>query len=511
MELSEDQVREKFKAYREDFHSRTLLKNIIPTESKVLRKEISERKLPGQQENDDGFGGVDLKVPKAWELSALFLKNIPLGVSRKDIVEVCVLADLLPGFTHLVLSDPRSDKGYIRLGWVVFSPGTNLDAALQELNGKRVNDSFTFQAYRSRIIPVDFSTAERIAGDLERARKVARAIKALKSVQAHCEKLIQTFPAVPEPPTSMDVDPEIEENSAEKLDAARGVMDSVDGQDFNPLALPEKPTVAVESAYAVATKKILKLPDGPEDFQRRSWVMLRSTTGTPAPISTTTPSRNFSENVPYVKHTDFQRLSERLESRIHIRSLNLISPDDLSSTAEAWGGETLIKLGGKNPTAYVDDHINTFVQEVDEEKFRCAQCSKLFRGREFVVKHVKSKHGDLADAAALEIEFFNNYVKDPNRVHNQNVVGQGMVGVPMQQGGGGSYQGYGGGGGGGGGYGGDRGGYNDRRGGSVGGGQRRPPPLTRDGRPMPVDPRARKTYEDLDGAPVGDVNELNYD
>ncbi|KAJ3021919.1 UNVERIFIED_CONTAM: hypothetical protein HDU68_009404 [Siphonaria sp. JEL0065] len=591
LDLTEDQVRDKFRVYREEFQSRSLWKFFTerrrdewfiekyhPSDSKALRDQISNRKstesLPvwtrelqqgkfdsisfdaaaGQQGEDsnDGFGGVDLKVPKAWELNALFLKTVPMGVTRREIVEVCRAT---AGFKHLALSDPRSDKGFVRLGWIVFEEGTNLEAALQELNGKRINETFTLalapqvsQTYRSRIVPVDFNTLERIMSDLERVERVAKALdleaniapeQGLLAVQKHCDDVIQTFPSVPEPSAAMDTDPDIDGDSKEKEDAARGVMDTTDNASVvaNPLALPEKPTpptAPAESPYTIATKKILKLrlditieylrrvhyydfysgmeADGPEDFQRRSWVILRSTTGIPAPIvSPSRPSTSTTET-PYVKQTEFQRLAERLESRVHIRTLNLLSatPETSSVTvSESWGGDPLLKIGGKNPTEYVDTQIGTHVQEVDEEKFRCGQCSKLFRGKEFVAKHLKTKHPELVEAADLEVRFFNNYVKDPNRVHNQGQ-GQGMGGAPMQQGGsqhafgGGDRGGYGGG---------DRGGYNDKRGGGsgFGGGQRRPPPLSRDGRPMPVDPRARKTYEDLDGAPVGDVNELNYD
>ncbi|KAJ3029281.1 UNVERIFIED_CONTAM: hypothetical protein HDU68_012598 [Siphonaria sp. JEL0065] len=589
LDLTEDQVRDKFRVYREEFQSRSLWKFFTerrrdewfiekyhPTDSKPLRDQISNRKstesLPiwsrelqqgkfdgisfdaaaGQQGDDsnDGFGGVDLKVPKAWELNALFLKTVPMGVTRREIVEVC---QDTTGFKHLVLSDPRSDKGFVRLGWIVFEEGTNLEAALQTLNGKRVNETFALslapqvsQPYRSRVIPVDFNTLERITSDLERVERVAKALdleaniapeQGLLEVQKHCDEVIQTFPTVPEPTAAMDTDPEIDGDSKEKeLDAARGVMDTTDDASVavNPLALPEKPTpptAPAESPYTIATKKILKLrldvtieylrrvhyydfysgmeADGPEDFQRRSWVILRSTTGIPAPRTSPSRPSTSSTETPYVKQTEFQRLAERLESRVHIRALNILSATAETSSviaSESWGGDPLLKIGGKNPTEYVDVQIGTHIQEVDEEKFRCGQCSKLFRGKEFVAKHLKSKHPELVEAADLEARFFNNYVKDPNRVHNQGQ-GQGMGGVPMQQGGSafgsGDRGGYGGG---------DRGGYNDRRGGGgFGGGQRRPPPMSRDGRPMPVDPRARKTYEDLDGAPVGDVNELNYD
>ncbi|KAJ3060748.1 hypothetical protein HDU99_005798, partial [Rhizoclosmatium hyalinum] len=425
--------------------------------------------------SDDGFGGVDLKVPKAWEPHALFIKSVPVNILRKEIVDAC---NMVAGFKHVVLSDPRVDKNYVRLGWIVLEEGTDLDGALKELQGKRITESFSLslapqvsQPYRTRLIPVEFNTVERLTHDLELAQRVAKSLdleagieNGLSAVQSHCEALIQAWPPVPAAAATL--------TEEEELDAVRGVVmdtEQTDAQDPTTQSastipgLPEKPKSAAiadvpDSPHVAATKKILKLrldmtieylrrvhwydyysgveADAPEDFVRRGWVYLRTTSGSAtAPIGPGKP-------------TEFTRLSDRIETRVHLRTLNLTPPDSL--THPSWGGDVLIKQGGQDPVKYVDTLLNSHVAEVDEEKFRCGECSKLFRGREFVTKHLKAKHPSVGEAAEVEILFFNAYVRDFNRVHylapaaGGAVLGQGGSGFGSGGGGdGGAGQPYG--------------------------------------------------------------------
>jgi len=54
----------------------------------------------------------------------------------------------------------------------------------------------------------------------------------------------------------------------------------------------------------------------------------------------------------------------------------------------------------------------------DKDKFRCAECNKLFCGENFVIKHLNLKHGDLIDIVkrkAYDHQFFENYFRDPKK------------------------------------------------------------------------------------------------
>jgi hypothetical protein len=90
---------------------------------------------------------------------------------------------------------------------------------------------------------------------------------------------------------------------------------------------------------------------------------------------------------------------------------------------------TLRKLGYKPIDMYViylqlflidmtretETFLDRHMVRVDEQKFRCkvGDCTKLFKGDEFVRKHIRNKHADVLSKFERDVEFFNNYVRDP--------------------------------------------------------------------------------------------------
>ena len=62
--------------------------------------------------------------------------------------------------------------------------------------------------------------------------------------------------------------------------------------------------------------------------------------------------------------------------------------------------------------------------EEDEKKVRCNLCKKLFRGIDFMKKHLQNKHdADLAQIFKKRIKAITleNYLKDPDKLTNQIV------------------------------------------------------------------------------------------
>ncbi|KAI9342753.1 hypothetical protein DFJ73DRAFT_842247 [Zopfochytrium polystomum] len=611
-EPDEEEMRKKYQTYKENFQSKILTsffeehkssdwfrEKYHPIDSKPLKDEINGRKrelfpvflnelqqgrldhvcfddvaakssstpaAPADPSADTEIGDADdamLKasssvnvdeaskthLPPPIPVNGLFLKAVPPTVKREQISE---LFKSYEGFSHLALSDPRPDKKFYRLGWLVFREGTNLEKAMQDLNGKQIDDfvvslaMHTHQSIRSRIIPLEFNTEARLETDLANARRLATALDVESGIQELEGKGCECLEA-----RLTDVVFKTDEYREEVAE------DEEKGDD-------QKPSSNVsERAHQISVKMMKKRLDlhieylrrvhwydyysgieaaGPEDFNRRTWVYLRR----PIPPGGVPPETNLNK---YAK-SDFQRLSERLDTRIVLRTLVL---------SDSWGGDDLLKLGGKDPEAELNRQLAAkHIAKVDTEKYRCKDCSKLFRGEEFVQKHIKAKHPRLAEEVAAEVEFFNSYVRDPNRVHYtyvqppvqapgamggapgsfgdmsgmgsmmgavamgmQTGAGMGMMGIPsamaamgmgmpqmamgmgwgnafmssmMAQSAAGMMMG-------------SRGG----RGGRIQ--SRLGPRPVRSSEPLPVDPRARtqRAYDDLDSAPKGDIGELNYD
>lgn len=101
----------------------------------------------------------------------------------------------------------------------------------------------------------------------------------------------------------------------------------------------------------------------------------------------------------------------------------------LGDSFEVW------KVGGVCKDMELDRRMeNGKITYVEEQKFRCVQCQKLFKGEDFVKKHIRTKHPESLADWETEISFFNNYMRDPNRLTpstTPNPTAMGMSSMPM--------------------------------------------------------------------------------
>lgn len=66
----------------------------------------------------------------------------------------------------------------------------------------------------------------------------------------------------------------------------------------------------------------------------------------------------------------------------------------------------------------IDAFVEQNVLKEHDAKFKCKvkDCKKAFKGYNYVEKHISSKHADEIESIKNEVEFFNNYVLDPNHL-----------------------------------------------------------------------------------------------
>jgi hypothetical protein len=145
-------------------------------------------------------------------------------------------------------------------------------------------------------------------------------------------------------------------------------------------------------------------------------------------------------------------------------------------------------LGFKELEHQTNIVCSMYIRKEGESKYRCTDCQKLFRGDEFVRKHIKSKHFKLVEHVDEEVKFFNAYCADSARVEVKSVKREreqrdrynDQRPIPRD-----SRDSFG-----------ERGSYGDRR-------YARPSEGRRDSRQV-------KSYHDLDAPVHGDV-QLSYD
>lgn len=77
--------------------------------------------------------------------------------------------------------------------------------------------------------------------------------------------------------------------------------------------------------------------------------------------------------------------------------------------------EELKNLGSKDAEAEVEKFVQANTQELAKDKWLCPLSGKKFKGPEFIRKHIFNKHTEKVDEVRKEVEFFNNYLRDPKR------------------------------------------------------------------------------------------------
>ncbi|KAJ3283963.1 hypothetical protein HK104_010145 [Borealophlyctis nickersoniae] len=328
--------------------------------------KIGDDETKGHDGAGNGASDPDSKEEPAdtEPVYALFIKVLSVNIPRRKIIEVCQQVE---GFKYLVLSDPKPEKNMHRLGWVVFHEGTDMASAKEELNNQKIGDFVIHVTMhhilptRTRVAPGETNRPERLKHDLEQIKVLA------KVLDDECD-----FPegqGVAQVQKRLKQKLLIAEREASKADKDKKALDlhieylrKVHNYDYYG---------GIESS-------------SPEDHARRSAVYLR---------------RPASQSLR-------KEWTDRLDARVDLR---IRKPVD---------GPEITKLGGKSLDVEIEKHLSAapLIKMEEAEKWRCVECKKLFKGQEFVKKHVRTKHADLLQEVITNTTFYNNYVKDPNRV-----------------------------------------------------------------------------------------------
>lgn len=282
-----------------------------------------------------------------------------------------------------------------RLGWIIFEPEFDLTGILSQVENIRVI-SFVTQIGEitiSAVVPRKFPTnarfqppyadrPERIHVDMESAKELAKFLDnslnygsdvGASLIESRFNEVIINSLAEPESKTS-------NENSESNEDSAK------------PLPSPN----------LIAGKKLLDLyilylnrvhfydyytgveSTSPEDHMRRGGLPIR---------------RKYLEPNS-AKESSWEK---KLDERIYLMKNE---PDEIQRQA----------LGYKDVDLQVNLTTSLYIRKEAESKFRCTECQKLFRGDDFVRKHIKTKHTNLIAHIEEEVSLYNSYCREASKI-----------------------------------------------------------------------------------------------
>ncbi|KXS11157.1 hypothetical protein M427DRAFT_443652 [Gonapodya prolifera JEL478] len=378
----------------------------------------------------------------------VFVKSVPAGMSREKFNEFCSQAE---NFSAAHLSEPNPRQQMMRLAWLTFVKGTDVNRAIEALNN-RTFEGHEFKVAPHEMQPVRFRSAPeaanrpaRLRRDLELVRKLAETLereardvvaaatgagvgglgagagadaKGVAGGEGSAEAAAGAGDGG-EAAVKMDVDVDIEFSFGDKIEErAREIVGKDDDKAKGDVALTKK-TLDLYITYlrrvhlydyytASETSSV-------EDFSRKNSPTFRCRLPPGSELSI----------APTTKHTPEDRWCDRLDDKIESR----IKKTDVGQT---------FHLGGKDLEVEADRAVVAETVRESESKYRCKKCQKLFKGDEFVHKHIRNKHPEVVDDAKKAAEYFNQYATDPTKLTSDRAPGDQRDGPSSRAAGGGS-------------------------------------------------------------------------
>merc|ERR1719341_1225291 len=407
-------------------------------EGEVVEPENDDNKMDEDEKGDLKEKKMDNKDetrrPRALhKTSSIFLRNLAPTITK---VEVEALCRRYEGFLRSAIADPAPDRRWFRRGWVTFKREVKIKDICFNLNNIRLRDCelgpIVNRDLTRRIRTVAGLTADKrvVRNDIKLAAKIITNLDGkwgLWKPEAEPEGSSTAVMGLASnnPLLANITDYLIEEASAEEeelLGKREGEEEEAGEEggvqrDEELITVLDKMVLYLRIVHSVDFYNHSEYPNEDEMPNRCGILHAR---GIPPPAKVTTP-----EVEEYI--AGFEKKMGGF----------LVMRGDLTT-------EEASKYGLKNETDEVEKFVSANTQELGKDKWLCPLSGKKFKGPDFVQKHIYNKHVEKVDEVKKEVNYFNNYLKDPKRPqlpeHPTNKTSSGRSAGPEQPRAGDPYQ-----------------------------------------------------------------------
>lgn len=339
--------------------------------------------------------------------SSVFLRNLAPTITKAEVEAMCKRYN---GFLRVAIADPLVERRWFRRGWVTFQRDVNIKEICWNLNNIRLRDcelgAIVNRDLSRRVRPINGITAHKtiVRSDIKLCAKIAFNLDTRANLwtdeegtnKSSAENESATFGLISNNPVLQNItDYLIEEASAEEdelLGISGGESGEQDGElldrDQHLISVLDRLILYLRVVHSIDFYNHCEYPYEDEMPNRCGIIHARG----PAPQNKVTP-------------TEIQEYTRNFESKMSsfLAKSQPIEPEELK------------QLGCKD----MDDEVEKFVaantQELAKDKWLCPLSGKKFRGPDYIRKHIFNKHAEKVDEVKKEVEYFNNYLKDPKR------------------------------------------------------------------------------------------------
>lgn len=353
--------------------------------------------------------------------ASIFLRNLAPTITKQEVEAMC---KRYPGFLRVAIADPQPERRWFRRGWVTFERQVNIKEICWNLNNIRLRDcelgAIVNRDLSRRIRTVNGITSHRqvVRHDIKMSARIVHnldskcglwvdkdakePIEIIESEKVKNDKdhdSIPSFGLLSKNPVLKNItDYLIEEASAEEEELLGHSTETEEGGSNEEVATVDRD----EALIKVLDKLLFYLRvvhsvdyynhcEYPNEDEMPNRCGIMHARGIP-PSSKVTPQ----------ELSDYCRTFEQKIASF-LQPTTRISDDEFS------------KLGSKDPDVEVEKFIQANTQELAKDKWLCPLSGKKFKGPEFVRKHIFNKHAEKVDEVKKEVEYFNNYLRDPKR------------------------------------------------------------------------------------------------
>ncbi|XP_022192314.1 serrate RNA effector molecule homolog isoform X2 [Nilaparvata lugens] len=369
--------------------------------NKAKEQESKEDVVVSLEEDDDDAekkAEPEIQKEKPRELhrtASIFLRNLSPNVTKAEVENMC---KRYPGFLRAAIADPLPERRWFRRGWVTFKRDVNIKEICWNLNTIRLRDcelgAIVNRDLSRRVRTATWLTSHKqvIRHDMKLSAKIIQNLDTKTGLwQDNSKSQEQSFGLVSLNPVLHNItDYLIEEASAEEEELLGQAAEAEDNEekDQNLLKVLDRLLLYLRIVHSVDYYNHCEYPNE-DEMPNRCGIMHARGTLSSSKVST----RDVTE---YCQN--FQQKMSCLMS--------------LDTPLE---GEELVALGAKEADAEVEKFVAANTQELAKDKWLCPLSGKKFKGPEFVRKHIFNKHAEKVDEVKKEVEYFNNYLRDPKR------------------------------------------------------------------------------------------------
>ncbi|KAJ9103981.1 hypothetical protein QFC21_002444 [Naganishia friedmannii] len=410
----------------------------VPTEVRKM-KDGRDANGIGKVISPSDLKLVELPPPR----NQIFIKTIPPNIGRHALE---AFLPSQPGFDYLAMTEPFLKKGCHRAGYIQFKENVDIDHVVAAIDRTEVKD-FTLHMNvntvnftgRIRESPALSGSLARMKHDAAQAKAMALALENELSVSEEERKAAEA-----EKKSLDDVakttyrlltrgSEAVQARIQRLIQEAEDADNAASAEEVSVVVDLEREKVRIELDQWVSYLRnglnscyYCVVPmDFPEELYHRCMRHVRITGNGEPSEEAAEDQDDENELEPEVRpavttDVDGQPLDIKMRPRPRVVEPNAKWSARLDSKIKLIvlprSELNMKEYYGKNRDDEIDKIARPLIKEEEANKYRCKNCSKLFKAAEFVHKHLTTKHAELFEHLNRDLPLFDNFILDPKHV-----------------------------------------------------------------------------------------------